>query len=511
MKCYRCGNELSQNDFCTACGADVAIYKKIIYMSNAYYNDGLQKAQVRDLSGAVESLRQSLKCNKNNIEARNLLGLVYYELGEPVLALAEWVISKNFRNKKNVADDFMHAVQSNPGKLDQLNQVIKKYNLSLMYCQQDSMDMAIIQLKKILTINPHYIKALQLLCLIYINNEEWAKAKKLIIRILRIDVNNTKALYYLKQIEEATVGTEDKKKKKAAEETIVYQSGNETIIQPVPPAEHKGLRMTLSALGGLVIGMLIMWVIVLPARIRVAQNSLNSQLLEVSGELTEKSASLEEVQLRVNALEKENAELMETSGLTASDNELVEATEQLLTATNAYMQNPEGVIEIADSLTKIDDKFKNVENSSQAFRDLYDTLSKEVGSKASSIYFDKGMEAMDSSDYATAIEDLSKAYELDNSNGSALLNLGHAYRRNEEDAKAEATYRKVISNFSGTQYASDAQEYVTGDLPEAEVEQEASDDNHGPENPTNTAETTEVTNGGVTVITPNMVAGDENQ
>ena len=509
MKCYRCGNELSQNDFCTACGADVAIYKKIIYMSNAYYNEGLEKAQVRDLSGAVESLRQSLKCNKNNIDARNLLGLVYYELGEPVLALAEWVISKNIRSKKNVADDFMRAIQSNPGKLDQLNQVIKKYNLSLLYCQQDSIDMAIIQLKKILTIYPGYIKGLQLLCLLYINNEEWGRAKKLIIRILRIDINNTKALFYLKQIEEATAGTDEKKKKKTAEDTIVYQSGNETIIQPLPPAEHKGLRTTLSVLGGLLVGILIMWVIVLPARMRVAQNSLNSQLLDVSAELTEKSANLEEVQLRVDALEKENMELLENSGLTATDNELVAATEQLLTATNAYMQNPDAVLEIAESLTKIDEKFKNAENSSQAFRDLYNTLNDQVGAKASDIYFDKGMSEMDSGNYSQAIENLAKAYELDDDNASALLNLGHAYRRNGEDSKAEAAYRKVIKNFEGTRYASDAQEYVTGDL--NAVTEEEQDDNHGPENATDTAETREVTNGGVTVITPDRVAGDDNE
>ena len=66
MKCYNCGCTLSEKDFCTACGTDVALYKKIMYISNRYYNDGLEKANVRDLSGAIMSLRQSLKFNKNN-------------------------------------------------------------------------------------------------------------------------------------------------------------------------------------------------------------------------------------------------------------------------------------------------------------------------------------------------------------------------------------------------------------------------------------------------------------
>ena len=69
--------------------------KKIMYQSNSWYNDGLRKAQVRDMSGAIVSLQQSLQYNRENISARNLLGLVYYGIGEVSEALVEWIISKN--------------------------------------------------------------------------------------------------------------------------------------------------------------------------------------------------------------------------------------------------------------------------------------------------------------------------------------------------------------------------------------------------------------------------------
>ena len=84
MICYNCGCRLSEHDFCTSCGIDVSIYKRIISASNRFYNNGLEKAGVRDLTGAIISLRQSLKFNKHNIEARNLLGLVYFEMGEEI-------------------------------------------------------------------------------------------------------------------------------------------------------------------------------------------------------------------------------------------------------------------------------------------------------------------------------------------------------------------------------------------------------------------------------------------
>lgn len=102
MECYKCGCRLSEYDFCTGCGADVAFYKRIMHMSNHFYNDGLEKAAVRDLSGAIVSLRHCLKYNKNHIEARNLLGLVYYEMGEVVAALKEWVTSQNIDRKSVV-------------------------------------------------------------------------------------------------------------------------------------------------------------------------------------------------------------------------------------------------------------------------------------------------------------------------------------------------------------------------------------------------------------------------
>ena len=143
-------------------------YNKIIRLSNTFYNDGLKKAGMRDLSGAANSLRKSLQYYKANIPARNLLGLVYYEMGEVVDALSEWVISRSLQPEGNPAEEYLAAVQSNRSRLSSVNQTIKKYNQALLYCQQNSTDLAIIQLKKVLSMNPALIKGRQLLALLYI-------------------------------------------------------------------------------------------------------------------------------------------------------------------------------------------------------------------------------------------------------------------------------------------------------------------------------------------------------
>ena len=153
MICYRCNNEADKHDFCPVCGADLHVHQKVLRLSNMYYNDGLQKAEVRNLSGAIISLKKSLKFNKYNIDARNLLGLVYYEMGETVDALSEWVISKSYKQDDNIAGRYLDELRQNRAQLEEINQTIKKYNQALLYCKQDSKDLAIIQLKKVLSLN----------------------------------------------------------------------------------------------------------------------------------------------------------------------------------------------------------------------------------------------------------------------------------------------------------------------------------------------------------------------
>ena len=207
-------------------------------MSNMYYNEGLEKAGVRDLSGAVVSLRHSLQFNKNNIKARNLLGLVYFEMGEAAAALREWVISKNMSPEKNIADEYIDKIRSNSGRLDSINQTIKKYNRALVLCSQNSEDLAVIQLRKVLSMNPRFIQAHQLLALLYMKQEEWDRAERELRKCMDIDRNNLQTLRYLKEVEEALMPEEGVKRRRK-DEAVRYQSDNEIIIQPLNVKEPK--------------------------------------------------------------------------------------------------------------------------------------------------------------------------------------------------------------------------------------------------------------------------------
>ena len=228
MICYRCGMEAGNARHCPSCGADLEVFHRVIRISNSYYNIGLEQASVRNLSSAVISLKNSLKFNKYNIDARNLLGLVYCEMGETVAALSEWVISRSYQPENNIANRYLDEIQKNRGQLDAVNQTIKKYNQALHYCKQDSRDLAIIQLKKVLSLNPKLVKGHQLLALLYIQDGKLELAKKTLRNAGKIDTNNTTTLRYLKEVN-TRLKERNPSKKPKNDDLISYQSGNEYI------------------------------------------------------------------------------------------------------------------------------------------------------------------------------------------------------------------------------------------------------------------------------------------
>lgn len=457
MKCYNCGCRLSEKNFCTGCGADVSLYKKIMYASNRFYNDGLDKASVRDLSGAVNSLRQSLKLNKSNIEARNLLGLVYFEMGEVVAALSEWVISKNIRGEKNIADDYINMIQNNPGRLETFNQTVKKYNQALAYCQQDSLDLAIIQLKKVLSMNSRFVRAHQLLALLYINGQEWDRARKELDKCLKIDTNNTTTLRYLREVEEMMPPEEERTKKR--KEAIVYQSGNDTVIQPVGKKEIVGFQTLLNIVIGVVIGVGIAWFLILPARVQHAQISVNEQLKAVSEQLDAKTVQVNELTQQIEDLTKEKDNLSSSLSAAQGVNVAVEANTDLIEATLMYMNESADEQTIAQELELIDENFLENE-ASESFKTLYQTIMDKVGPVVAKTYYDAGYEAFRTEEYETAIENLEKAFKYDPSNGEALFNLAQSYNRSGNTDKAVETYKQVIKLFPETEKARKSENYI---------------------------------------------------
>lgn len=413
MRCYRCNNLLTDNGFCNSCGANVVVYKKVLKLSNTYYNIGLAKAQIRDLSGAADLLRRSIKFNKKNTNARNLLGLVYFEMGEAVQAMAEWVISKNYQPENNLADRYMKMLQSNPNRLDTINQTIKKFNVALGYAREENDDLAIIQLKKVLNLNPNLIKGHQLLALIYMKRGEYDKAKKPVMKSLKIDNSNILSKRYLKEIEHSSnkkAGAKDTQNKKPVEYTDTRKrfkpefdtganeplSGYDVIIPNNGYKEsNSGTLTVLNVIIGIVIGVAATFFLLTPARISTLNALHKSEVLDLNSEIARLNSEISDLETKVAAANDNSAALQGQIDNANSEKDIMIADyEKLITAYIAFQGK--SYIECADGLSgisaintpdfdaKYSESFKNICNMIKD--ESYTEAAKAAYSEAVSLY-----------------------------------------------------------------------------------------------------------------------------
>ena len=305
MNCMNCGAFLTDMDldYCPNCGYNVLIQKKVDYLSKIFYNQGLEKASIRDLSGAIACLKQSLMYDKRNIRARNLLGLVYFETGEVVSALSEWVISKNLQPTRNLASEYINKLQANPNKLAAINETIKKYNHALMLCREGHEDMAAIQLRKILTQNSKLIKGYHLLALIQMKNGEWNKARRILKKAARIDKTNTTTLRFLREVDEQTgVTTRLEKKKKGLFRSGTKENpdtdilGRERVAQPTVYREHSKVSVFFILMAGIAAGAVAFWLLAVPAIRQGIYQEANQQIVQYSESLASQGAELTKAQ-----------------------------------------------------------------------------------------------------------------------------------------------------------------------------------------------------------------------
>ncbi|MEE3393294.1 MAG: tetratricopeptide repeat protein [Lachnospiraceae bacterium] len=475
MKCPKCGEETPfAKDRCRKCGTDLKDFKELVAASNYLYNEALDKAKVRDLSGAVKCLRDSLRLYKYNIDARNLLGLVYYEEGEAAFALSEWVLSKNFDNTDdNIAGSYIDMIQKNPTVLNDINERTDKYNKAYAYVQEGSYDMAVIQLKKLSISHPRYIRASLLLALLYIHSgkkEDIHRARKILKNVLKVDVANTAALRYLKEIPAKDNGViEDEHGPKLIREDdgrlkVMPVSVDTYEYKPMPYREERPVIMNIILIAaGLLAGILIMAFVVNPAIARHNSSKTNKDFLKYSENLATSELDMQTVQAENDKLKSQvdelNAKIESLQGGDPTDiANYKKMYESIIRGLDLlYSGKKEDRQKAAESIIDIDPDELDSDTALAAYNKIKDETFEEV----SDAYYEQGNDAYNGEgdysggrDYKKAIKLLKKALKFDPDNTNAIYFLGRCYQQQNKFDQAKEYYKQIVNDYpDSTKYS----------------------------------------------------------
>lgn len=428
---------------------------KLMYQSHYWYNDGLKKANIRDLTGAIASLRRSLQYNRGNIAARNLLGLVYYGRGDVVEALVEWILSKNFQSHDNIANYYISKVQEVPGELEAINQAVKRFNQSLEYAKQYSEDMAIIQLKKAVTEHPTYVKAYQLLALCYIQTEQYANARTALRTAHKLDTTDPITLSYmyeLNQLRKSRAEIAAERKMRKGNQTVSYKVGNDTIIQPAHGniKEQSAAHTIVNILIGAAVGIAVMWFLVMPAIISGRQKEINHQTVAFSDQIATQDA-------QISALKKE----LDEYRVSSEEGEKAKATAE------STQESYEIVMNIYDHM-KANDMSDNAmleeilkanpDSLGTEGKDRYEAIVDELFPRMCENIYATAKANCEVANYSTGIENLEKIMLMDEGydDGGAMLLLAQAYEKTDEQDKANLLYQQILEDFEGKDAAKEA-------------------------------------------------------
>lgn len=431
--------------------------------ANSCYNRALLRARDRDLSGAVPLLKRALKLNKELTDARNLLGLIFFELGEVGDALVQWVLSLNLKPEDNRAAWYLEDIRKRNGRLRFYARMAEQYNLALELSKNGSHDTALHLLSGVVSQYPNYTRAGLLLSLLCMQAGEWRKAELHLLRLLRTDRGNSDAVRYLAEVREAL--SIEQSREQARTDAVAEQrelreaeklSGDDVII-PSTYRESTGWQTILNIGIGLLIGSAAVFFLYLPTKQAELRRAHNEELISVSEQLSEANNALAEARGSGGAVETERDELQnQLNTIEESYTYKLSQYQRLIGILNDYRSD--NYAHAADlfatidaaQLTDIDDE------SGVSVTAIYNSIADKMRAEGYSSLYQQGELAYGSGDYEKAISYYDKALAINPDYTAALFKKAMAYKQQNDIQNANNLFGEVIMRFPNTELATQA-------------------------------------------------------
>lgn len=421
-------------------------------IAGTFYNRGLERAKIRDLTGACRCLKRSLTFDKYNTDARNLLGLIYYEIGETAEALVQWVISSNLKPENNRAAHYLYEIQGKPGRLEDESVHIRRYNQALIQAQNDNPDLAILQLGRVVEHKPNYVKAHMLLALLYIGQENYARAGQSLYKVLQIDKSNPKALWYMSIVKSHT-GRADVEKRKLKNAFSHHQMQDDDIILPPTYKENTGWQMVLHIVAGLAMGAAVIFFLVMPAREEQLNDSHNREIAQVLEQVNQKSMEIDRLVADRSAMEAErDAAVADLEAIMDENGGVLSQYQQLVHILRAYQTDDfETAVELYSDLDP-------AVIGDEGMQTVIAQIRQDMEARGYQVLAALGDRARDAGDTDQAIAYYRKSLNIKADNPQVLYDLAMVYQGLGEEDTANELFGQVILNAPDTEPARLAKE-----------------------------------------------------
>lgn len=453
MKCPNCGYLFENGRVCQKCNSDIYLYIKTVNASTRLYNKALELAQTVDLSEAEINLEKSIEFNKYNVDARNLLGIVYLEKGKVGDALKEWVISSSIKKENNRASEYVENLYKNARSMDKMNDAVRMYNKSIVHIKNGSVDLAIIGLKKALGFNKKLVDAYNLLGLCYIETKKYNTAKKYLNKAIKIDSNNEITKKYISYINSL-----NKSNKNNPEDVEIEDNTDKK--NNLTYREHKkrfspiGRGEIIAFLIGGICTTLLLFTLVVPSMVENRDNHINNLTNSLNENGVEGSKN------DIDSLIKENDTLKNQV------NELqnkVDSQENMSKLDNAIsLMNDGNYLDSANTLLNI-----NKDLLSDEYISKYEETVQNLYPKVSKDLFNDGKRDFINNNFSKAQISLENCLKFANGEDfvdDTIYYLGKIAEKNSDFETAKLYYERVLSEFPNSNQAINAENSINNIL-----------------------------------------------
>jgi tetratricopeptide (TPR) repeat protein len=349
---------------------------------------------------------------------------------------------------------------------DNLKNSILLYNKALVNINVKSEDIAIIELKKAISLNPDFCEAINLLGILYACTGEYAVARNYFTKVLANDKDNEKALEYIKYIDSnfklsGNFKENQKIKKETAKE--VYsgskksgRTDSDSTFTSIKPALsirqllEKGWIINILCFAA---GMLVFFLISL------GFNSKEAVVI-TSKDVTDKSndSNREDFEQKYNKLNEENKALLVQLDELKKNAQKHENLPKLLEIDKLVMEKK--YVDAADMLVALQDvEFSGIE------KEKFDSLRTQTMEKAANELYTQGRDLYKKKQYKEALEKFDKvtAYVSEWKNLAATIYYkGVCYVELNNKDKALEAFNEVITKHPSSSYVKYSQSRLAG-------------------------------------------------